>query len=77
MPYGFKILKKGNMKQVFASKIHYRCMECDFITTDEDEEKKHFATGHYLKSEYSDENEIYDEKLHGQLPWQTKRQLEM
>jgi len=73
MPYGFKIINK----QVFASQIIYRCMECDFLTTDQDEEKKHYATGHFLKSSFLDQEEPYDEKIHGQLPWQTKRQLEM
>jgi len=77
MPYGFKIITKGKIKTVFATQIMYRCMECNFLTTDQDEEKKHYALGHYLKSEYSDENELYDEKLHGILPWQTKRQLEL
>jgi len=77
MPYGFNIRTIDGDKKVFANQITYRCMECDFITTDQDEEKKHTATGHYLKSEFSDAIEPYDPEIHGSLPWQTKRQLEM
>jgi len=79
MPYGFRIIKKDGANQVVCTRIMYRCRDCQFVSFNQDDEKIHKEKlQHYTISEMDhDSPEPYDEKIHGSLPWQTKRQMEM
>ena len=79
MPYGFRVIKKGADKQVICTTIYYGCNDCKFVTTNQDDERKHHTKlNHNTYSKMNhDSPEPYNEKIHGPLPWQTKRQLEL
>lgn len=63
MGYGWK----NENGKITVARIHYDCKDCNFTTTDQDEEKIHYATGHYLSSRMG-ELELYDISKHGEIP---------
>jgi len=63
--YGYKVMNG----KVYVTPIIYRCLDCEFETTDKQEEEQHYRTGHYLLSSLPfDKTEEWSEEKHGALP---------
>lgn len=75
MPYGWKVNEVDG--SVSVAPIEYYCIDCNFSTLSQDEEKKHYGYDHFTKSRIL-YTIPYDVRIHGTMPsWVRTKMLKV